>query len=299
MWIDEFLKFGTAFNFLRLSLAIEAIHKGGEEFHFFENPVSTFRLTDFYTVLNFLIFYNKCYHFELFEYFCSFQFFVYMESNISKKRNYCKNMYQKTYIYNTNGIFNFRYVVLRLKKHNSNSMGKRKRKDRSPDPERPVVPLEEREKNQTIIVSLTSYVHHKAVEAMFVVGNEAWNRVVCFGNDAVHSFVRQELQDKLPLPDLEDAKFWNCAFGYTIKRSTHARDQKDTDIVERFRTHYDTFFNDHDTLRPGFHDNFTESMGTLEATANKNYNSWETLNNHLTMYLRGKYQLKCKNGHER
>jgi len=137
-------------------------------------------------------------------------------------------------------------------------------------------------------------VHHKAVEALVVGGNEVWDRVVCFGNDAVHSFVRQALQDELPIPDLQDAKFWNCAFGYTIKRSTYARDQKETKIVERFRIHYDTFFNDHDTLRPGFHDNFTESMGTLEATANKKYNSWETLNDHLIMYLRGKYQLKCK-----
>ena len=146
---------------------------------------------------------------------------------------------------------------------NISLMGKRKKKR---DPDRPAVPAAEREKNTTVVVSLASHVQHKAVEAMVAVGNEAWDRVVCFGNDAVHSFARQRLQDKLEPPNLEDANFWASAFGYAIRRSNK---ENDSEMNKSFREHYDAAFEDHITLRPGFHGNFPESMATLEATANR------------------------------
>ena len=93
----------------------------------------------------------------------------------------------------------------------------------------------------------------------------------------------------LPLPDLTDKDFWHFVFRYAIKRSTQTRNQS-TRLVENFKDHYDTFFADHNTIRRGFHDNFTESM----ATNNTVYNKWETLNDHMITYLKGKYQLKSK-----
>jgi len=75
----------------------------------------------------------------------------------------------------------------------------------------------------------------------------AWDRVVCFGNDAVHSFTHDRLEKGLPPPDLEDAGFWNCAFAYVIKESTYVRNRTILEMVASFRSHFDTFFSGHDT----------------------------------------------------
>ena len=68
-------------------------------------------------------------------------------------------------------------------------MKKRKRKL-----EEPALPPEQREGDTNVVVSLASHVRNKAVEEMVAIGNEAWDRVVCFGNDAVHYFTHDRLR---------------------------------------------------------------------------------------------------------
>ena len=148
-------------------------------------------------------------------------------------------------------------------------MGRKKRKrenDQSDDDDK--VPMCEREKDTTVVSSLANHVKHPAVLQMVAKANEAWDGVTCFGNDVVHSYCLHALTKGLPLPDLVDKDFWMFVLGYTIKRSTQKRGQLD-DLVKAFTDHYDMCFAQHDTLRPGYHDNFIENMATLEATNNK------------------------------
>jgi transposase len=170
---------------------------------------------------------------------------------------------------------------------------KRKKRNRDDEDEEGIVLQCEKEKDTTVVTSLASHVTDPAVLKMVEEANEAWDVVTCLGNDAVHSYCLHALTNKLPLPNLEDKAFWQFALGYTIKRSTQQRGQSE-ELREAFLDHFEKHFGDHDTTRKGFHDNFVESMATAEATNNTVYNKWECLNDHLIIYLRGKYQLRNK-----
>jgi hypothetical protein len=71
-------------------------------------------------------------------------------------------------------------------------------------------------------------------------------------------------------------------------------ESKSEELVSACKAHFHEFFSLHDTLRPGFHDNFVENMATSEAANNKLFNQWEDLKAHVVTYLRGKYQLETK-----
>ena len=62
-------------------------------------------------------------------------------------------------------------------------MNKRKRKL-----EEAALPPEQREGDTTVVVSLASHVRNKDVEEMVAIGNEAWDRVVCFCGDDMAYF---------------------------------------------------------------------------------------------------------------
>ena len=160
------------------------------------------------------------------------------------------------------------------------------------------VPLDAKERTSTVVTGLVSHAVDPAVVRMVEIACNEWDVVTCFGNDAVHWYCLHALGNGLPLPDLESKSFWQFAFKYTAMRSIAGGGLRDTALQAAFIAQYDDVFNGHDTIRRGNHDNFFEYMATAEATAYHNYASdqkgMETLNDHLVIYLKGKYQLRWK-----
>jgi hypothetical protein len=161
------------------------------------------------------------------------------------------------------------------------------------------VSLDEKARTTTVPTGLVSHVRHEAVVRMVEIGCEAWDRVTCFGNDVVHSFIQTRLWAGLPLPDLGGKPFWQIALSYVINRGRpnipgYPTDQVHQQMRADFFAHFDEHFSEHDTIRRGYHSNFIENMATAEATNYGVFAQMETLNDHLVMYLRGRYQLRYK-----
>jgi transposase len=164
------------------------------------------------------------------------------------------------------------------------------------------IPLEQKQRSKTIVVSLAGHAKHPAVQCMVDVLNDAWDRCATLGCDLVHGYLHHALQNNLPLPDLESKPWWNFALSFTEKSSTCLRHQEEglvksfTDYVadNDIRTTVSADDIRYTETKLSVMKDLFEALGTSEMVSNKNYNNWDTSLAHMGMYLRRKYKIKAK-----